>query len=107
MAKGTKTPGVSYFHYESMPNKGKAHPERIGPGLAGNRHVTGRNPSVSDFGSGSASSPARELDGKENRGTTSKCMQAPVGMPGGMTKQDSLPSGVRKHSGTRAPKSIK
>jgi len=98
------------YGHKSMSDKGSAHPEKIGPGVQTVDKQGGSNPAIPmDFaGGGSESQPAgvKRGDGTEHRGETPKHLHTKnTKVP--TARGNDIPSGVRQHSGLKAPKRIK
>ena len=100
--------GVKSYGHKSMSDKGSKHPSSIASGLQTVDKQGGSPPGAMEAGSGSDKhkKSVKRGDGTENlKADGSKKRGSILKAPGSGSSH--LPGEVRKHSGTKAPKSVK
>ena len=102
--------GVKKFGHKSQSTKGSFHPDKIGSGLATTDSLGGSHPPAMEApGKGSGGPPRGVVrgDGTEKLQGTKVTKKRGSGTPAPGKGSTHWPGEVRKHSGTKAPKSVK
>ena len=101
--------GVHTFGHKHKSDKGSKHPSSIGPGLEKTSGEGGSSPEIPSYTKGSDGHLKSVVrgDGTETRRGTKVVHKQKTGgsIPSG--DKESIPSGVKQHSGLKAPKSVK
>ena len=98
------------FTYAPASDAGKAHPETIRPGLTKVKRVGGSYPdnsSVPTLRPSRGPKGVKKMSGTERLKTNTRRLQAKANTKQPKVSGSSIPAGVRKHSGIRAPKRVK